>query len=256
VDLEDKVAIITGAGEDVGIAAARRFLVEGAMLVLSGTNAGALDALKLERSWLGRRVIPIAAEAGISTAIDEAIAAHGRIDILVNAAGLDEGRAWSDTDQAEWDRQVAAGPTRVFEWCRSVSPHMKKRKQGKIVNVAWSAGRYRSGYFPTSSSFRSGVAYASGQGAVLALTRELAFELAADGIYVNSVAPGLIGTRHAQEEWDRLSEKDRSYILAESALGRLGTPDELAAVICFLASERSSYVTGTSIDVNGGWWMS
>jgi NAD(P)-dependent dehydrogenase (short-subunit alcohol dehydrogenase family) len=256
VDLEDKVAIITGAGEDIGIAAARRFLVEGARLVLSGTNAEALDALKLERNWLGRRVIPVAAEAGISTAINEAMAAHGRIDILVNAAGLEEGRAWSDTDQAEWDRQVAAGPTGVFDWCRSVSPHMRKRKQGKIVNVAWSAGRYRSAYFPTSSSFRSGVAYASGQGAVLALTRELAFELAPDGIYVNSVTPGLIGTRRAQEEWDRLSENDRSYILAESALGRLGTPDEVAAVICFLASERSSYITGTSIDVNGGWWMS
>jgi len=91
---------------------------------------------------------------------------------------------------------------------------------------------------------------------VLALTRELAFELAAAGVYVNAVVPGLIETKEAKRNWEKLSEKTKSYVLAESALGRAGSPDEVAAVICFLASERSSYITGTAIDVNGGWWMS
>jgi NAD(P)-dependent dehydrogenase (short-subunit alcohol dehydrogenase family) len=237
VDLQDKVAIITGARDDIGIATARRFLKEGATLVLDGTAGDpAVD---------------------IRATVDKALTDHGRVDILVNAAtGLDGGRSWSDTDHAEWERQAAAGPARVFEWCRAVSPHMVERRYGKIVNLAWSAGRYRSSYFPTGSSFRSGTAYAAGQGGILAFTRELAFELAADGVYVNAVVPGLIETREGKRDWESLSEAAKSYILLESAVGRMGTPDEVAAVICFLSSERSSYITGTSIDVNGGWWMS
>jgi 3-oxoacyl-[acyl-carrier protein] reductase len=237
MDLQDRVAIITGARDDIGVATARRFLKEGATLVLDETAGDAA--------------------VDIRATVDKAMADHGRIDILVNAAaGLDDGRCWSDTDRAEWERQAAAGPARVFEWCRAVSPHMAGRRYGKIVNLAWSAGRYRSAYFPTGSSFRSGAAYASGQGGILAFTRELAFELAADGVYVNAVVPGLIETRESKRDWERLPETAKSWILLESAMGRMGTPDEVAAVVCFLASDRSSYITGTSIDVNGGWWMS
>ena len=133
---------------------------------------------------------------------------------------------------------------------------MAERRHGKIVNLAWSAGRYRSSYFPTGSSFRSGAAYASSQGGILAFTRELAFELGPQGVHVNAVVPGLIETREGDRDWEQLPEMAKSYILLESAVGRMGTPDEVAAVVCFLASDRSSYVTGTSIDVNGGWWMS
>jgi NAD(P)-dependent dehydrogenase (short-subunit alcohol dehydrogenase family) len=213
MDLQDKIAIITGADDDIGMATARRSLKEGATLVEAAGDA-AVDS---------------------RATVDKALAAHGRVDILVNAAAI---------------------PDQVFEWCRSVSPHMVQRKYGKIVNLAWSAGRYRSSYFPIGSSFRSGTAYASGQGGILAFTRELAFELGGDGVHVNAVVPGLIETREGKQEWEQLSETERSYILLESAVGRMGTPDEVASVICFLASERSSYVTGTSIDVNGGWWMS
>jgi 3-oxoacyl-[acyl-carrier protein] reductase len=250
VELADKVAIVTGAHGDVGAATAKRFLKEGAKLVLSAPDPAALDGLR------GDRVAVVGTDDAVAAAVERALALHGRIDILVNADGLDHGRGWGNTDCAEWNRQMEAGPTHVFEWCHAVSPHMAARKHGKIVNVTSAAGRYRSGYFRTGSSFQSGVAYASGQGGVLALTRELAFELSADGIHVNAVVLGLIETAAARQEWERLSETERAYILAESALGRLGTPDEAAAVICFLASERSSYVTGTGIDVNGGWWMS
>ncbi len=207
MDLQGKVALITGSRDDIGAATARCFLKEGATLVLDET-------------------------ADIAATVDKALADHGRIDILVNAA------------------------ERVFDWCRAVSPHMAQRHYGKIVNLAGSAGRYRSAWFPTGSSFQSGTAYAADQGGILAFTRELAFELGPQGVHVNAVVPGLIETRESDRDWEQLSETTKSYILLESAVGRRGTPDEVAAVICFLASDRSSYITGTSIDVNGGWWMS
>ena len=260
MEFADKVAIVTGAHGDIGAATARRFLKEGAKLVLSASDPAALDGLRQEHGRQDDRVAVVVTDGdfagAVQAAVDRAMAVHGRIDILVNADGLDDGRGWGVTDRTEWDRHMAAGLTHVFEWCRAVSPYMAARKHGKIVNVTSAAGRYRSGYFRTGASFQSGVAYASGQGGVLALTRELAFELSADGIYVNAAVLGLIDTAQARRQWERLSETERSYILAESALGRWGTPDEAAAVICFLASERSSYVTGTGIDVNGGWWMS
>jgi NAD(P)-dependent dehydrogenase (short-subunit alcohol dehydrogenase family) len=207
MDLQGKVALITGARDDIGAATERRFAKEGATLVLDETD-------------------------DIAATVDKALMHHGRIDILVNPG------------------------ERVFDWCRTVGPHMAERRYGKIVNLAWSAGRYRSAWFPTGSSFRSGAAYAAGQGGILAFTRELAFELGPKGVHVNAVVPGLIETREGKREWEQLSETERTYTLLESAVGRLGTPDEVAGVICFLASDRSSYVTGTSIDVNGGWWMS
>src|ERR1700759_601270 len=104
MDLQGKVAIITDAHDDIGVATARRFLEEGAALVAVET---AVDAI-----------------TDITATVDKALAVHGRIDVLVNtAAGLDHGRPWSDTDRAEWDRQAAAGPARMFEWCRAVSPY-------------------------------------------------------------------------------------------------------------------------------------
>ena len=166
-----------------------------------------------------------------------------------------DGPLWRMEDH-EWESVVRTNVDGAFYFTRSVAPIMRAQEYGKIVNVTFSAGRYRSSYFRTGSSFQAGSARASGQGGVLALTRELAFELAPDGIYVNAVVLGLIGTARVRREWESLSETERGYILAETALGRLGTPDEAAAVICFLASQRSSYVTGTGIDVNGGWWMS
>jgi NAD(P)-dependent dehydrogenase (short-subunit alcohol dehydrogenase family) len=260
VDLQDKVAIITGALSDIGVATARRFIAEGAMLILSDSDPDALERLRQESAWPENRAVLVRTEGGreaeILAAVDQALVAHGRVDVLVNGAGLELGRSWGETDGAEWDRHLSASLTNVYRWCRVVTPHMKVRQYGKIVNIASSAGRYRSSYFPSGSSFRSGVAYASSQGGVLALTRELAFELAADGIYVNAAVLGLIETEQARHEWARLPVSVRDSILTESSLGRVGTPDEAAAVVCFLASERSSYITGSGIDVNGGWWVS
>jgi NAD(P)-dependent dehydrogenase (short-subunit alcohol dehydrogenase family) len=260
LDLQDKVAIIAQAQSDIGIATAKRFVAEGARVILCDTNADALEKLRKEDAGLTDRAAVVSTDthraSDIQMAVERALASHGQIDVLVNSDGLESGRPRDETDRGEWDRQLAAGLTNVFEWCRAVMPHMKSRHQGKIVNIAWNSGRYRSSYFRSGSPLRSGVAYASSQGGVLALTRELAFALAIDGIYVNAVVLGLIATERARHEWERLPEKERASVLAESSLGRVGMPDEAAAVVCFLASGRSSYITGTGIDVNGGWWVS
>jgi NAD(P)-dependent dehydrogenase (short-subunit alcohol dehydrogenase family) len=260
VDLQNKVAIITGALSEIGVATARRFIAEGATLILMDKEADALANLQQQNAWLEDRAVLVgnenSQEAEIRTAVERVVAAHGRVDVLVNNVSPETGCSWDKTDRVEWDRHVAAILTSVYEWCHVVTPHMKMRRYGRIVNISSSAGRYRSSYFLSGSSFRSGVAYASTQGGVLALTRELAFELAADGIYVNAAVLGLIETEQARHEWAGLPASTRESILAESSLGRVGTPDEAAAVVCFLASDRSSYITGTGIDVNGGWWVS
>ncbi|HKV43107.1 MAG TPA: SDR family NAD(P)-dependent oxidoreductase [bacterium] len=260
MSLRGRVAIVTGATGDIGRAAARRLAAEGARLVLSDKDPGALEEVGNDVGTSGTP--PFVARADITRedeiqgAVERALGCYGHIDILVNCAGVSDGCAWGDTDLREWTRQVAANLTGVFLWCRATTTHMRARHYGKIVNVASSAGRYRSSYFRHKTSHQTGVSYAASHGGVLALTRELAFELAHDGVYVNAVVPGLIQTGPFQDEWTRLSEWVRDAILTESSLGRLGRPDEVAAVVSFLASEASSYITGTAIDVNGGWWVS
>src|SRR3984957_20293265 len=247
VDLQDKVTIITGAASEIGAAVARRFNAEGATLILSDSDKEALAKLQ-QRSARAQDRAPLLRAAGdredeIRTVVDEALAAHGRVDVLVNGAGLEDGSPWADTDRAEWDRQVASSLTNVYQWCRVVTPHMKAMQHGKIVNIAWGAGRYRSSYFPTGSFFRSGVAHASSQGGVLALTRELAFELAADGIYVNAAVLALIDTERAPQEWARLPFAVKDYGFGDGSLGRVVRPFEAAVVVSYLFSGRSGYIS-------------
>jgi 3-oxoacyl-[acyl-carrier protein] reductase len=255
-----RVAFISGSGSDIGRAAARRLARDGLAVVLCDTPLRLVDQVLAEVRDAGGRGLAAEAdvteEAAVRDAVLEAVTWQGRIDVLVNSAGIEDCRPWEATDLEEWERQIRANLTSAFLCCRTVTPHMRARRYGKIVNVASSAGRYRSSYIRHGATVRTGVPYASAHGGVLALTRELAFEVAADGINVNAVVPGLISTARMAREWSRLPESVRADTLAETALGRVGEPDEVAAVISFLASDASSYVTGTAIDVNGGWWMS
>ena len=133
---------------------------------------------------------------------------------------------------------------------------MRERRRGRIVNIAATAGRYRSGYFRPEGVTGTATPSAAASGAVLALTRELSLELGPSGVTVNAVVPGLILTDRSTQEWERLPERARRDILAEISLGRPGRPAEVAGAVLFLASDAGSYVSGATIDVNGGWWMS
>jgi NAD(P)-dependent dehydrogenase (short-subunit alcohol dehydrogenase family) len=260
VNLQGRVAIITGVASGIGRATASRMAMEGARLVLSDVDGETLDEIEAEIGQQSSTPLVIKADATRENEVQEVMNRaeefHKQIDILVNCIGVEDSPSREEASSNEWGRHVIGNLTGVYLSCCAVAPHMRQRHYGKIINIASSTGRYRSSYFHYRSALQSGVPYASSNGGILALTRELAFELAPDGIYVNAVVPGLILSERKQNEWSRLEEWVRKNILAEMSLGRPGRPDEVAAVVCFLASDKSSYITGTAIDVNGGWWVS
>jgi 3-oxoacyl-[acyl-carrier protein] reductase len=262
VELRDQVAVITGGAGRIGRATARRFLAEGARVVLADV-AG--DALRAAAATLGAgsSVVPVPAdvtrEAEVARLMERAVAAFGRLDVLVTAAAVKAGHSWPDVGLADWEAHLATNLTGCFLCCRAATPHMRERGSGRIVNVASCAGRYRSAYFPHGGATRAGAPYAASQGGVLALTRELAMELGPHGILVNTVVPGWIVSDKedaADAAWRALPEPARRAILAEISLGRPGRPEEVAAVVLFLASPACAYMTAAAVDVNGGWWMS
>ena len=259
MELLDKVAIVAGVAGAVGGAVARRFAAEGARLVLADENE---DALAQIQETLGGAATPsesvkidLASESQIQGLVERAIDRFGRIDILVHAMTATEDPPWDEVGPAAWERRLRS-LTSCALCCRHVAGAMRARQRGRIVNVAATAGRYRSAYFRPEGASGTAEACAAASGGVLALTRELALELGPHGITVNAVVPGWILTERSAREWNGLADSVRRNILAEISLGRPGRPEEVAGAVLFLASDASSYVSGTSLDINGGWWMS
>lgn len=248
MDLVDRVAVVTGAGSVIGAAVARRFAAEGARLVLLDTDEVAIGRA---RSAIGETAVECramaATAADVEAALADVISRCGQVDVLVNAAG---GNAWPWTEAADESLAVCMAA------CDAVAPEMCRRGRGRIVNVAASAGRYRSGWFRPEGVSGSGVSAAVAGAGVLALTRELALELGPSGVTVNAVVPGWIAPDGGAAPWSALPQRARRDVLAEISLGRPGRPEEVAGVVLFLASDAGSYVSGAAIDVNGGWWMS
>jgi 3-oxoacyl-[acyl-carrier protein] reductase len=259
MELRDQVAIVAGAAGAVGGAVARRFAAEGARLVLADEDEDALaqaeEALRGAATPFESVKIDLAAESQIHGLVERALDRFGRIDILVHAMAASDDPPWDEPGPASWERRLRS-LTSCALCCRSVEPAMRARGRGRIVNVAATAGRYRSAYFRPEGASGTAEAYAAASGGVLALTRELALELGPHGITVNAVVPGWILTERSAREWNGLADNVRRNILAEISLGRPGRPEEVAGAVLFLASDASIYVSGTSLDINGGWWMS
>jgi NAD(P)-dependent dehydrogenase (short-subunit alcohol dehydrogenase family) len=259
MELLDRVAIVTGAGGAVGAAVARRFVDEGARVVLADEDEKALgqtlESLRHAADSVEGLSLDLTAESQVEALVERALARFGQIDILVNAMGMAEEPPWSEPGPAAWERHLRNLKGCAL-CCQAVAPEMRTRGRGRIVNVAASAGRYRSAYFRPEGVTGTGAPSAATSGGVLALTRELALERGPAGVTVNAVVPGWILTERSTPEWEQMSERARRDILAEISLGRPGRPVEVAGAILFLASEASSYVSASAIDVNGGWWMS
>ena len=239
-DLTGKSALVTGASGGIGADIARVLHSAGATVGLSGTRVEPLEALAAE---LGSRahVLPcnLSNPEEVEGLVKRATEAMGSVDILVNNAGITrDGLAMRMSDD-DWQSVIDVNLTAAFRLCRAAIRGMMKARWGRIVNISSVVGR----------AGNAGQAnYAASKGGLVALSKSLAEEVASRGITVNCVAPGFIETAMT----DKLNETQRATILASVPAGRMGTPQEIAAAVLYLASPEAAYVTGATLHVNGG----
>lgn len=244
VDISGKVALITGAARGIGAGLARRFAEENARVALLDSNA---EGLRDTIGSLGSEVDAHAIHADVTKsddvkrAVDVTIARFGRIDILINNAGIAPAGIVEKMPVATWDETYAVNVRGVFLVCQAVIPHMKTQRWGRILNAASFAAIIPShGY----------AAYASSKSAVVSMTRVLASELGPFNITANSYAPGMVPT--LMNNFATASEERQQALLNTLTVRRWETADDIASLLIFLSSEHSAYLTGSSLDVSGG----
>lgn len=239
-----KVAVITGASGGIGAATARRLAAEGFRLVLGYCRSREkAEALCRELRAAGGEAVTFRADltrpAEAAALIDHAVAEYGHLDVLINNAGIAQIKLFTDITPEEWRQMFAANVDGVYHCCRAAVPHLVRQHSGAIVNVSsiW-------GLCGASCETH----YSAAKAAVIGFTQALAKELAPSGVTVNCVAPGAIDT----EMNAHLSPEERRALEEEIPLGRMGTPEEAAAAIAFLAGEDARYFTGQVLSPNGG----
>jgi 2-hydroxycyclohexanecarboxyl-CoA dehydrogenase len=243
--LEGKVALVTGAGSGIGAATARRLAGEGARVAATDVNLDGARQVADEVSGSAFE-LDVRSTGSIGAAVEAAQDELGPLDVLVNNAGYDEFGFFVNTDEGLWDRVLAVNLRGVIAVTHAVLPGMQERRAGRIVNVASEAGRV--------GSHGSGV-YSAAKAGVIGFTKAVAREAARYGITSNAVAPGPIETpllMAAPEQLGELGDKIVQGMIGQTVMRRLGTPDEVAAAIAFLASDDASYVTGQALGVSGG----
>ena len=212
----------------------------------------AATAVRLEQA--GYRVVGLA-DDDFAEVVEETAAANDGIDAVIIRARPTPADRWLEMGAAELAAAVANLIQPALALTQAVIPHLMRAGGGQIVHVVSSVGRYRSAWFRKRSAPESFLVQAAVEGALTSQMRQLAFELAQSRIRVNAVAHGWV-RGVAPEPDEGLSDEERDYLLTEISLRRRGEPGEVAAAIAFLAGPASRYVTGTVLDVNGGWWMS
>jgi NAD(P)-dependent dehydrogenase (short-subunit alcohol dehydrogenase family) len=247
--LRGKTAIITGAASPrgIGLATARRFAEEGARVAILDIDGPAAHAAAQgieqggERTHIGV-ACNVADQSSCAKAVETVVNAFGQIDILINNAGITQPVKFLDIKPGDWDRIQDVNLKGILFLSQAVIPHMQKRKAGSIACMSSVSAQRGGGIF-------GGPHYSAAKAGVLGLAKAMAREFGADGIRVNCVTPGLIGTDITS---GKLTDEMRTKILEGIPLGRLGEAKDVAGIYTFLASDLSAYVTGAVIDVNGG----
>ncbi len=231
-------ALVTGGAKGIGAAIVTALMRDGARVVIADTDAVAAAHLAART---GAHAVTL--DVTDVAAVRAAVGAHGPFDILVNNAGMDQHAYFTDTTPADWDTLMAVNLLSVFACTHAVLPAMQAAGFGRIINIASEAGRGGS---------RGGAVYAAAKGGVIAFTKSIARENARYGITANAIAPGPIETPMLQSAVAGGGDKLRDAMAGATLLRRLGSPDDVAAAVVYLASDATGYVTGETLGVSGG----
>jgi 3-oxoacyl-[acyl-carrier protein] reductase len=243
--LTGKVAIVTGASRGIGRAIAEQLASAGASVVCvaRGDNAAATaEAIRAAGGQAEARGVDVTDAAAVEALIASVVENHGRIDILVNNAGIARDQLMLRMKRADWDEVIATNLTASFTWCQAVLKPMIRQRAGRIVAISSVVGQ----------SGNAGQAnYAASKAGLIGFCKALAREVASRNVTVNVVAPGLIGTDMTKA----ITDNAKSDWASQIPMGRMGTPEEVATAVRFLASDEASYITGQVLAVNGGMYM-
>ncbi|MDA8346932.1 MAG: SDR family oxidoreductase [Thermaerobacter sp.] len=244
-----QVVIVTGAAGGIGRATAELFASEGAQVAvcdLNGKELAAWVAAHPQKERFADYTVDVIKPAAVQAMVDDVARRFGRIDVLVNNAGIEDTDSVTETSEERWDRQITVNTKSVFLCSKYAIPYMQKQSKGAIVNM---------GSIEGVVAEPNGAAYVASKGAVVMLTKEMALSYARDQIRVNVVCPGWIDTAMARRSIDKHGglEAMLPEIRRLQPLGRLGTPQEVGRAIMFLASDDASFITGNVLMVDGGY---
>lgn len=235
----NRTIVVTGAGSGIGYEIARHFLQGGAWVLAADRDVSNVpDGSQAHQ-------VDVSDERGVRSMIDEVMRSRGAIDVMCNNAGIESTVSVVDCSLEEWDRVFAVNARGVFLGCKFAIPPMLERGSGLIINTASVAGMI---------GLRDRAAYCASKAAVIGLTKQIAVQYASSGVRCNCVCPGTVDSPWVGRLLDRAEDREaaRANLVARQPLGRLARPDEIAAAVCYLASDEASFMTGSTLVVDGG----
>lgn len=248
--LEEKIALVTGAGSGIGAAIARMFASVGAVVIVADRNPSAgvetVDKIIADGGRAELAELDVARDDSCSETAGRVLEHHGRLDILVNNAGIGHVGTMLQTEGKDLDRMYSVNVRGIFNMCKVFLPSMLERKSGNIINLASIGGVV---------GIRDRLAYCTTKFAVVGMTKCMALDHAKEGIRVNCICPGRVETPFVKARIAEYPDPEKAYreMASTQAQGRMGTPEEIAAAALYLASDEASYVTGTAHLTDGGW---